>query len=186
MHLDNLLCQIQANHCNLVHDFPSHPIDGGTSILALQCRLELGKSLPFAQPGRRAGGAHAPSARRRLVWFVRALMCRIPLAIVLCAGILGSMSIAVGEPKRHVLDVYGEGYAFAVKEPPGWFADTTIAREFGATVIFYPAARDPHLLDTPVIRILAAKKISEDTGADLKHDLDYYRSRYHNVEFRDS
>ena len=113
-------------------------------------------------------------------------MCRIPLAIVLCAGILGSMSIAVGEPKRHVLDVYGEGYAFAVKEPPGWFADTTIAREFGATVIFYPVARDPHLLDTPVIRILAAKKISEDTGADLKHDLDYYRSRYHNVEFRDS
>src|SRR5437667_11884271 len=70
MHLDNLLCQIQANRCNLVHDFPSHPIDGGTSILALRCRLELGKSLPFAQPGRLAGGAGAPSARGRLAWFV--------------------------------------------------------------------------------------------------------------------
>src|SRR6266496_2816425 len=70
MHLDNLLCQIQANRCNLVHDFPSHSIDGRTSILALRCRLEQGKSFPFAQPGRLAGGAYAPSARRRLAWFV--------------------------------------------------------------------------------------------------------------------
>jgi len=30
-----------------------------------------------------------------------------------------------------------------------------------------------------------AKKISEDTSADLKHTIDRYRLRYHNVESRD-
>jgi len=47
------------------------------------------------------------------------------------------VSIA-GEPKRHVLDVYGDGFAFEVTEPPGWFVDSTIASEFGADVILYP------------------------------------------------
>jgi len=113
-------------------------------------------------------------------------MYRISLAIVLWAGFLGPVSIAAGEPKRHVLDVYGDGFAFQVREPPGWFVDSTIAGEFGASVIFYPVTRDPHLPGTPVIRVVVAKKISEDTGADLKHTMDHYRSRYHNVEFRDS
>jgi hypothetical protein len=105
---------------------------------------------------------------------------------VLWAGFLGPVSIAVGEPKRHVLDVYGDGFAFEVTEPAGWFVDSTIASEFGASVILYPITGDPHSPHTPVIRIAMAKKISEDTGAALKRAMDSYRSRYHNVEFRDS
>ncbi|MDQ2961993.1 MAG: hypothetical protein M3R31_02365 [Pseudomonadota bacterium] len=113
-------------------------------------------------------------------------MYRISLAIVLWASLLGPVSIAAGEPRRHVLDVYGEGFAFEVREPPEWFVDSTIASEFGASVIFYPNTRDPHSPGTPVIRIVVLKKISGDTGADLRHTMDNYRSRYHNVEFRDS
>ena len=113
-------------------------------------------------------------------------MYRIPLAIVLWAGFLGSVSIAAGEPKPHVLDVYGDGFAFEVREPPGWFVDSTIAGEFGASVILYPAARDPYSPGTPVIRVVVAKKINKDTGADLKRTMDYYRSRHQNIEFRDS
>jgi hypothetical protein len=113
-------------------------------------------------------------------------MHRIPLVIVLWAGFLGPVSIAADEPKRHVLNVYGDGFAFEVKEPPGWFVDSTIASEFAASVIFYPTTRDPHSPGTPVIRVVVAKKISEDIGADLKHTIDYYRLRYHNVEVRDS
>jgi len=112
-------------------------------------------------------------------------MYRIPLAIVLWAGFLLPASIA-GEPKRHVLDVHGDGFAFEVREPPGWFVDSTIASEFGASVMLYPTTRDPHSPGTPVIRVAVAKKISEDTGADLKRTMDHYRSRYHNVAFRDS
>ena len=113
-------------------------------------------------------------------------MYRIPLVIVLWAGFLGPVSIAAGEPKRHVLDVYGDGFAFEVTEPPGWFVDSTIASEFGASVILYPTTRDPHSPGTPVIRVVVAKKISEDTGADLKRTMAYYRSRYYSVEFLDS
>jgi len=117
---------------------------------------------------------------------IKALMYRIPLAIVLWAGFLGPASIAAGEPKRHVLDVYGDGFAFEVREPPGWFVDSTIAGEFGASVILYPDTRDPHSPGTPVIRVVVAKKVSEDTGANLKRTMDYYRSRYQNIEFRNS
>ena len=110
----------------------------------------------------------------------------ISLMIVLWVGFLGPVSIAAGEPKRHLLDVYVDGFAFEVKEPPGWFVDSTIASEFGASVIFYPTTRDPHSPGTPIIRIVVAKKISEDTASDLKHAMDHYRSRYDNVTVRDS
>jgi hypothetical protein len=113
-------------------------------------------------------------------------MYRIPLALVLWAGFLGPVSNAAGEPKRHVLDVDVDGFAFEVREPPGWFVDSTIASEFGASVILYPITRDPHSPGTPVIRVVVAKKTNEDIGADLKHTMDYYRSRYRNIEFRDS
>jgi hypothetical protein len=113
-------------------------------------------------------------------------MHRVLWTIVFWAGFLAPASIAAGEPKRHVLDVYGDGFAFEVTEPPGWFVDSTIASEFDASVILYPTTRDPHSPGTPVIRVAVAKKISENTGADLKRAMDHYRSRFHNVEFRDS
>jgi hypothetical protein len=105
---------------------------------------------------------------------------------------LASLAISVAqvatvaaEPKHHVLDFSGEGYTFVLKEPPGWFVDTTIAREFGADVIVYPVGGDPHKSGTPVIRVLVMKKTSEDTGAELNHYVDRYRAQYRNVEARD-
>jgi hypothetical protein len=104
-------------------------------------------------------------------------------AIVLCASFFGPMSTAMGQPRHHVLDVYGEGFSFAVKEPPGWFADTTIASEFAANVIFYPVTGDPHSPGTPTIRVVVSNKISEHADAVLNHDIEQYRSRYQNVKF---
>jgi hypothetical protein len=100
--------------------------------------------------------------------------------------ILGSASIAAGEPGHHVLDFSGKGAAFVVKEPPGWFADTTIAHQFGADVIFYPAAGDPHSTLTPVIRVVVIKKTGEGTRSDLNDYVEHYRARFQDVEFRDS
>ena len=108
------------------------------------------------------------------------------LALGGLAVILGSAPIAAGESNRRVLDFRGEGFAFVVTEPPGWFVDTTIAREFGADVIVYPVAGDPRSAGTPVIRVLVMKKTSEDTGADLSQYVDRYRARYSNVESRNS
>jgi hypothetical protein len=94
------------------------------------------------------------------------------------------VSPAAGEPKRHVLDFSGRGSAFVVKEPPGWFADSTIAREFGADVIFYPVTGDPHSPGTPLVRVLVMKKANADTGADLNQYVNAFRSRYRSFVFR--
>lgn len=100
--------------------------------------------------------------------------------------ILGPVAMAAGEPRRHVLDFSGKGAAFVVKEPPGWFVDSTIAREFGADVILYPVTGDPRSPRTPLIRVLVTNKASEDTGADLNHYVKVFRARYGNVALRDS
>jgi hypothetical protein len=114
---------------------------------------------------------------------MRSRFC-VNLVLGSLALILGPGSTVAGEPKRHVLDFYGEGFAFVLQEPPGWFVDTTIAREFGADVIVYPVAGDPHSSGTPVIRVVVMKKTSEDTGADLNNYVNRYRTQYRNSESR--
>ncbi|MBP1688357.1 MAG: hypothetical protein H6Q33_4500 [Deltaproteobacteria bacterium] len=109
----------------------------------------------------------------------------LALALGSLATILGAVSPAAGEPKRHVLDFSGQGSAFVVKEPPGWFADSTIARAFGADVIFYPVTGDPHSPGTPLVRVLVMTKASTDTGAELNHYVNAFRSRYRNFALRD-
>ena len=116
---------------------------------------------------------------------IRSRSC-LNLVLASLAVILGSAPVAAGEPRSHVLDFHGEGFAFVVEEPRGWFVDTTIAREFGADVIAYPVAGDPRSPATPLIRVLVMKKTSEDTGADLNQYVDRYRARYRNVESRNS
>ena len=102
------------------------------------------------------------------------------------ATILGPASLVGGEPGQHVLDFSSEGFAFVVKEPPGWFADTTIAHQFGADVIFYPAAGDPHSSLTPVIRVVVVKKTGEDIRSELNDYVEHYRGRFRNVELREA
>lgn len=115
---------------------------------------------------------------------IRSRFC-FALALGSFAMMLGPVPIVASQPKRHVLDFSGKGSAFVVKEPPGWFADSTIAREFGADVIFYPVTGDPHSPGTPLIRVLVLNKASEDTGADLNHYVSVLRSCYSDVASRD-
>ena len=81
--------------------------------------------------------------------------------------------------------VYGEGFRFAVKEPPGWVGDTDRAAEFGANIIFYRRGQTPDTRGAPLIRILVAHKVDENTAEDLAHDMDEYRQRYPDTKFRD-
>jgi hypothetical protein len=100
------------------------------------------------------------------------------------AIILLPLALVAAQPKRPVLDFYGEGSGFVLREPPGWFVDTTIAREFGADVIVYPVAGDPRSSSTPVIRVVVMIKTSEDIGADLNDYVNTYRTLHRNVESR--
>jgi hypothetical protein len=44
---------------------------------------------------------------------------------------------AAAEPKLDNLIVYGKGFAFAAKEPPGWKANAENASRLAANIAFY-------------------------------------------------
>jgi len=82
------------------------------------------------------------------------------------------------------LMVYGEGFAFGVKEPQGWVGDIQNSSRFHANIIFYKKSETAENAKT-LIRILVAKKADENTKADLEYDMEGYKSKYSNVKFKD-
>jgi hypothetical protein len=93
------------------------------------------------------------------------------IAQALLALLVTQTPTASSEPRRHVLTFY---------------SDSTIARDFGADVILYPAAGDPYLAGTPVIRVSAMRKIHDDASADLDDFLDLRGNRDANAVVRDA
>jgi len=78
--------------------------------------------------------------------------------------------------------VYGDGFAFAVKEPPGWKGDCEIARKYGVNIVFLPEAAESKSADV-TIRVRVNDKTDEDTAADLQADRDTYKREYPQVQF---
>lgn len=103
-------------------------------------------------------------------------------AFVLCASAMGLAANAAGQSHHHRLEVRAAAYSFAVKEPPGWFADSTIARQFDADLILYPAFGNPHSPGTPVMRVIAHDNTGDTAGAALNRQAEQYRSRHRNVK----
>jgi hypothetical protein len=116
-----------------------------------------------------------PSARPRAVKSL-ALSLLFP---VLC----GLAPPAAAKPQEPGLDVRADGLSFIVKEPRGWFVDSTIAREFGAKVIFYPVAGDPRSPRTPLIRVIVRNKDAGNADAMLDRELARYRSMDRTVKW---
>ena len=102
-------------------------------------------------------------------------------------GLLLTTSIctAADTQKLDNLIVYGEGFGFTVKEPSGWIGDTQRAGQFQANVIFYPRGANLESSNTPIIRVLVARKVDEDTATDLAHDMKGYQAQYKDVKFKD-
>ena len=98
------------------------------------------------------------------------------LALLSSAVLCGSAPAAAGQPPEPGLDVRADGLSFIVKEPRGWFVDSTIAHEFGAKVIFYPVAGDPRSPGTPLIRVIVRNRDVRNTDAMLDRELERYRS----------
>jgi hypothetical protein len=93
-------------------------------------------------------------------------------------------AMASADQKLDHLLVYGEGFAFGVKEPPGWRGDTEHAEKWGANVVFY---RPPETVAHPVagIRVRVGEKTDEDTAEDLAADMESYRKQDPGVQFSD-
>jgi len=107
---------------------------------------------------------------------------RIPsFALLLFACILPASSICAENAKDSLI-VYGNDFAFIVKEPAGWHGDIDNAERFNCNVIFY--AQSPMRV-TLIIRIRVNTKSDEDLEEDLAYDMQGYRKQYPKVTFAD-
>ena len=90
----------------------------------------------------------------------------------------------VSKNKLDRLIVYGEGFAFGVKEPVEWRADTAdLAHKYGVNVLFAPAKHDG--ASDVTIRVRVNKKVDENTIEDLNYDMEQYKKDYPNAKFND-
>lgn len=82
---------------------------------------------------------------------------RIVIVSSLLFVITASFGVAGDKPALDSLIVYGEGFAFGVREPQGWVGDIQNSHKFGANIIFY---RKSETIENAkaLIRILVAKK----------------------------
>jgi hypothetical protein len=91
-------------------------------------------------------------------------------------------SIAQQNPDR--LLIFGEGFMFSVKEPPGWNSDTINAEKFESNVILHEGGR-PIDSFSGLIRIRVNTKVDDNTLTDMQEDMRQYRAQYTKVQFRD-
>jgi len=104
-------------------------------------------------------------------------------ACILSMAIAFASSMALAEePKLDALLVYGEGFWFSVKEPPGWTGDTEHAGDIRANVVFRRSSKRVEDVDG-LIRVRINEKVDEDTAADLQADMDGYRQKFPKVQF---
>ena len=108
------------------------------------------------------------------------------LCLTVFAGALFLMSTgrAQSSPRLNDLIVYGDGFAFGVKEPDGWHGDTdAVARKYQANVVFSPVGASNAADIT--IRVRVSKKIDENTIEDLNYDMDGYKKEFPDAQFQD-
>jgi len=102
-------------------------------------------------------------------------------AIALLTGITGTAQSA---PKLNNLIIYGNGFAFGVKEPDGWHGDTDkIAAKYRVNVVFLPS--EESVKNDVTIRVLINHKHDENTIDDLNYDMQGYRKEFPAVQFSD-
>lgn len=103
-----------------------------------------------------------------------------PAACLACCIVLVA---GCNAQKLDQLIVYGDGFAFSAKTPTGWVSDIDRAAGVGANVLFYRAT-ETFENAAALIRIRLNDKVDESTAADLQYDMDGYKQRHPDIEFR--
>lgn len=89
---------------------------------------------------------------------------------------------AQSSQKLNSLIVYGDGFAFGVKEPDGWHGDTgKIAAQYNVHVVFQSPSEPPE--SDVTIRVRVNKKVDENTIEDLNYDMEGYKQQFPNAQF---
>jgi len=113
----------------------------------------------------------APVTRR-----IRTLLALV-LAAVVCSP------VGTGAPLDRLL-IYGDGFSFAVAEPPGWRGSIEEAERLSSNVVFYRRGESADAA-IALVRVRVNDKTDENIAADLQADMDGYRTQYPKIEFRE-
>jgi len=106
------------------------------------------------------------------------------LFIVLIIVVTSIDIFAAEEQKLDNLLVYGEGFLFRVKEPPGWKGDCSNAANIHANILFYKQ-EESFQTAKALIYLRVNDKTDENVEKDLEWDMEQYRKRYPNIQFKD-
>jgi hypothetical protein len=112
-------------------------------------------------------------------------MVRKLIRSVLCLAVLVGIYASAQSPKKlNNLIVYGDGFAFGVKEPDGWHGDTgKIASKFQVNLVFLPPQESKR--NGVTIRVRVNGKQDENTIEDLNYDMQGYKKEFPEAQFAD-
>jgi hypothetical protein len=82
------------------------------------------------------------------------------------------------------LVVYGDDMMFVIKEPKGWLGDMEKAKHGDAAVVL--SREDKAATENgTTISVRVSRKVDENTKEDLLHDMQGFRERYPDAQFKD-
>jgi hypothetical protein len=106
------------------------------------------------------------------------LICGAFVAIFLA----GAFAPAQSSQKLNNLIVYGDGFAFGVREPDGWRGDTgKVAAKYQVNVVFLPPEESQN--NDVTIRIRVNSKQDDNTAEDLNYDMQGYKKGFPKAQF---
>ncbi len=114
----------------------------------------------------------------------RKLLLSIAILLSLLAHALPGAAQKKAEPPSSALLISGEGFSFMVQEPQGWTGDTDRARQYGVSVVFFPALPASKAAEV-TIRVRVDEKKHENLVEDLTADLKGLRQRDPETQSRD-
>ena len=110
----------------------------------------------------------------------------VPTLLLGFSALAQSSPVAKPKAEDDRLIVYGQNFAFGVKEPQAWRGSTgQIANKFQANIIFVPSAEGSQGEDVATIRVRVNRKMDENIAEDLNYDMQEYKSEFPTAAFSD-
>jgi len=107
------------------------------------------------------------------------------LGIRVCLILLLANAVLAASPKdMDQVIVYGDDWAFSIKEPRGWYVDIKSGRQDGLNAVILPKGTAYGKADN-WINIVVQSKAGEDLSEDLNADMSSYSQRFPGLKFSD-
>jgi len=98
--------------------------------------------------------------------------------------LLAHTALAVPQKDLDAVIVYGDGWAFAIKEPKGWSVDIKSGSQDGLNAVVLPKGAAYGQADN-WINAIVINKTDEDLSKDLRADMSSYSKRFTGLKFED-